>query len=119
MSILAIDHVQLAMPHGGEDRARSFFVGLLGMREVSKPANLSPSGCWFESGPVHLHLGVDPDFRPASKAHPALLVNDLASLRARLEAAGYETRDDQPVEGYHRFFTADPFGNRIEVMQRI
>lgn len=119
MNILGIDHVQLAMPPGGEDRARSFFVGLLGMREVPKPANLSPSGCWFESGLVHLHLGVDPDFRPAGKAHPALLVHDLASLRARLEAGECDIRDDQPVEGYQRFFTSDPFGNRIELMQRV
>jgi catechol 2,3-dioxygenase-like lactoylglutathione lyase family enzyme len=119
MALTGIDHVQLAIPAGGEDKARGFFVGLLGMREVSKPANLSPSGCWFESGELHLHIGVDPDFRPATKAHPALLVSDLASLRAQLEAAGCETRDDEPIEGYQRFFTSDPFGNRIELMQKV
>lgn len=119
MAIIGIDHVQLAMPHGGEDEARAFFIGLLGMREVPKPANLSPSGCWFESGSLNLHLGVDPDFRPATKAHPALLVDDLAALRAKLEAVGHTTRDDTPIEGYTRFFADDPFGNRIELMQKV
>lgn len=118
MAVIGIDHVQLAIPAGGENRARAFFADLLGMREVPKPANLSLSGCWFESGSLNLHLGVDPDFRPATKAHPALLVNDLAQLRARLEAAGVATRDDKPVAGYARFFADDPFGNRLEFMQR-
>ena len=80
---LGIDHVQLAMPEGGEDRARAFYTDLLGMRELAKPSNLSPAGCWFECGALQLHLGVDPDFRPARKAHPALLVGDLAESRAR------------------------------------
>ena len=97
---------------------RAFFVGLLGFVEVDKPANLSQSGCWFESGSVSVHVGVDPDFRAAKKAHPALLVDDLAALREAFEAAGHATKDDKPVEGYDRFFTADPFGNRIELMQR-
>lgn len=118
MAVIGVDHVQLAIPAGGEDKARAFFTGLLGMREVPKPANLSPKGCWFESGGVNLHLGVDPEFRPARKAHPALLVDDLAGLRQRLEEAGVETRDDKPVAGYERFFTQDPFGNRIELMQK-
>lgn len=119
MAFVGIDHVQLAIPEGGESQARDFFVGLLGMREVPKPANLSPSGCWFEAGPVNLHIGVDPDFRPAQKAHPAFLLDDLAGLRTRLEAAGVPTKDEKPVEGYDRFFTQDPFGNRIELMQRV
>lgn len=119
MTVLGLDHVQLAIPEGGEDEARSFFIGLLGMVELPKPANLSPSGCWFASGSLSLHIGVDPDFRPATKAHPALLVDDLAALRARLEAAGCEAKDGKPVEGYARFFTSDPFGNRIELMQKL
>lgn len=119
MAVIGIDHVQLAIPAGGEDKARAFFVDLLGMREVPKPANLSPSGCWFECGALHLHIGVDHDFRPATKAHPALLVDDLGALREKLEAAGCETRDDEPIEGYQRFFTSDPFGNRIELMQKV
>lgn len=119
MSITGIDHVQLAIPEGGEDAMRKFFVGLLEFEEVPKPENLSPSGLWLESGPVSLHIGVDNDFRPATKAHPAFLVDDLDALRQRLETEGYPARDDKPVEGYKRFFTADPFGNRIELMQRV
>ena len=119
MGIIGLDHVQLAIPAGGEDRARAFFAGLLGMVEVPKPANQSPAGCWFTGGAAALHIGIDPDFRPAKKAHPALLVDDLAALRARLAEAGCVIRDDTPVEGYARFFTEDPFGNRIELMQRL
>ncbi len=116
---LGIDHVQLAMPEGGEDRARAFYTDLLGMRELAKPSNLSPAGCWFECGALQLHLGVDSDFRPARKAHPALLVADLAEFRAGLAQAGAIVREDKPMAGYHRCFTEDPFGNRIELMQKL
>ncbi len=117
MAVIGLDHVQIAILAGGEDRARGFYAGLLGMTEVPKPANLSPSGCWFTGGAAALHIGVDPDFRPAKKAHPALLVNDLEGLRTRLAAAGCAIREDKPVDGYARFFTEDPFGNRIELME--
>jgi len=117
--LLAYDHVQLAIPPGGEDRMRAFFVDLIGMVEVPKPDTLSPQGCWFEAGAVALHIGVDPDFSPATKAHPAFLVSDLEGLRARLEGAGVACREDKPVEGYQRFFADDPFGNRLEFMQRV
>ena len=119
MALIGIDHVQLAMPERGEEAARAFFGGLLGMQEVAKPANLSPQGCWFESAGVNLHLGVDLHFAPAKKAHPAFLVDDLETLRETLEAGGTPTRDDSPVAGYARFFAHDPFGNRLEFMQRI
>lgn len=119
MAVTGLDHVQIAIPAGGEDAARAFFGGLLGMVEVPKPADQSASGCWFTGGAANLHIGVDPDFRPASKAHPALLVDDLAALRGRLAAAGCVIRDDKPVAGYARFFTEDPFGNRIELMERV
>lgn len=118
MAIIGLDHVQIAIPAGGEDSAREFYGDLLGMHEVPKPENLSVSGCWFERGGVSLHVGVDPDFTPARKAHPAFLVDDLEGLSKRLDAAGHETRDDKPVEGYDRFFASDPFGNRVEFMQR-
>lgn len=98
---------------------RAFFVGLLGMTEVPKPANQSPTGCWFTGGGAALHIGIDPDFRPAKKAHPAFLVDDLEGLRARFAEAGCVIREDTLVEGYARFFTEDPFGNRIELMERI
>ncbi|WP_435417007.1 VOC family protein [Parerythrobacter aurantius] len=119
MAVLGLDHVQLAIPAGGEDQARAFWVGLLGLTEVPKPPQLSPAGCWFNGGSLSLHLGVDRDFRPATKAHPALLVDDLDGLRARLETAGHPTRDDTAIEGYARFFADDPFGNRVEFMQRV
>ncbi|MBN9046970.1 MAG: VOC family protein [Rhizobiales bacterium] len=120
MTILALDHVQLAMPAGGEDDARRFYAGLLGLAEVAKPANLAKrGGCWFESGPVRIHLGVEADFRPARKAHPALLVSDLPELADRLRASGFTVRIDEPLEGYDRVYVSDPFGNRIELMQRL
>ncbi|MFM7403303.1 MAG: VOC family protein [Erythrobacter sp.] len=119
MAVIALDHVQLAIPAGGEEQARRFYGGLLGKAEMPKPAVLSASGCWFTSGAVNLHIGVDPDFRPATKAHPALLVDDLAALHERLTTAGCVIRDEKQIEGYMRFFTEDPFGNRIELMQRV
>src|SRR5882724_1289705 len=81
MRILRIDHVQLAMPAGGEQKARAFYAGLLGIPEVPKPPELARrGGAWFESGELRIHLGVDADFRPAKKAHPALQVSDLKAL---------------------------------------
>jgi len=84
-----IDHVQLAMPPGEEDRARAFYVGLLGLMEVPKPTELAKrGGCWFGCGTVQIHLGVETDFRPARKAHPALRCVDYDGLIARLKVAG-------------------------------
>ncbi|MCZ4429658.1 VOC family protein [Agrobacterium sp. SOY23] len=118
MAILALDHLQLAIPAGREEDARAFYGGLLGFMEQAKPANLAArGGCWFACGPIKLHLGVEQDFRPARKAHPAFLVDDLASLRKTLETAGCHVVEDEPLEGYHRFYVHDPFGNRIEMMQ--
>lgn len=120
MTVLALDHVQLAMPAGGEEDARNFYMGLLGFAEVAKPDALAGrGGCWFESGAVRLHMGVERDFIPAKKAHPALLVDDLASLLAKLQAAGCITVEDVPLEGYDRRHVFDPFGNRIELMQAL
>ncbi|MDR6188647.1 VOC family protein [Agrobacterium pusense] len=118
MGIFALDHVQLAMPAGREKEARAFYGSLLGFAEQAKPANLvARGGCWFSRGSIKLHLGVEQDFRPAKKAHPAFLVNDLADLRKTLETAGCHVVEDEPLEGYHRFYVHDPFGNRIEMMQ--
>ncbi|MGH6633881.1 MAG: VOC family protein [Sphingopyxis sp.] len=116
---LAIDHVQVAIPVGGEMRARSFFGALLGLTELPKPADMAArGGCWFALADRQLHLGAEKDFRPAKKAHVALSTKGLDVLRARIEAAGYATHDDSPIDGRHRFFTEDPFGNRIEFMDR-
>ena len=114
----ALDHLQLAMPRGGEEAARRFYRDVLGIPEVEKPPNLSVrGGCWFERGALKVHLGVEAEFRPARKAHPAFLVSDLPDLRRRLGSAGYELREDEPLQGYDRLYVDDPFGNRIELMQ--
>ena len=110
-----IDHVQLAMPPGGEPAARAFFCGVLGMSELPKPPELAArGGCWFASGDVRLHVGVDDDFHPARKAHPALRCIDLPGLLARLRDAGIAYREDD--RSGPRAFVHDPFGNRIELL---
>jgi catechol 2,3-dioxygenase-like lactoylglutathione lyase family enzyme len=118
MEVELLHHVQLAMPPGGEARAREFYQGLLGIPEVPKPPQPARrGGCWFERGPVRVHLGVEDEFRPARKAHPAFIVRDLPALAARLVAAGHECRADQELPGYRRVFVADPFGNRVELLE--
>ena len=114
---MGFDHVQLAMPPGREAEARAFYAGLLGIAEVPKPAS-SPTqaGAWFETGAVKVHLGVEPDFRPSKKAHPAFVVRALPALLERLRAAGVEAIES-PMEGYLRAHVRDPFGNRIELME--
>ena len=113
-----LDHVQLAMPPGGEGRARDFYQGILGIPEIPKPSHLAMrGGCWFERGQLKIHLGVESGFRPARKAHPALIVSDLRVLAERLRAAGYALKEDEPLEGYDRIFVDDPFGNRLELMR--
>ena len=121
MTILAIDHVQLAMPIGEEAKARAFFINILGFTEIPKPAELAKrGGAWFQSENVQLHIGVESDFRPARKAHPAFIVDDLDALIANARYSGYETDTTQPpLDGYKRAHVFDPFGNRIELMQKI
>lgn len=118
MPIAAIEHVQLAMPPGQEAAAREFYEGVLGIPEVPKPPHLAKrGGAWFEHRTLKIHLGVEADFRPARKAHPALLVVDLEGLIARLKEHSVKVIDDDPLEGYLRVYIADPFGNRIELME--
>ena len=115
---MILDHVQLAMPPGQESEARGFFVGVLGMTEEDKPASLrARGGCWFRLGRCVLHVGVDPGFRPQRKAHPAFVASDLRALARRLESGGFEVAWDQEIAGVERFYTADPFGNRIEFIK--
>ena len=117
-AVIGLDHLQLAMPRGGEEKARAFYAGLLGLAELEKPPNLAArGGVWFALGSLELHLGVEADFRPARKAHPAFLVHDLAALHARLTQAGFAPYEDEPLAGYVRFYVADPFGNRLEFLQ--
>jgi len=120
MNIHGIDHVQIAMPAGGEEKARAFFINLLGFHEIPEPPELAKrGGAWFESGAVQLHLGVDADFRPARKAHPAFFVDDLDGLIEKVLSAGFEVDTTQPpLDGYKRAHIFDPFGNRIELMEK-
>jgi catechol 2,3-dioxygenase-like lactoylglutathione lyase family enzyme len=115
---LGIDHVQLAAPAGCEAAARRFFGGLLGLRELPKPPALAVrGGLWFQCGSAQIHIGLEGDFRPARKAHPALRLADegaLDRLKSRLESAGVTTREDREIEDSARFFAEDPWGNRLE-----
>ena len=112
-----LDHVQLAMPAGGEADAVAFYQGALGLAEIPKPPVLAArGGCWFSQGDVVVHLGVDPAFTPATKAHPAFVVDDLDALAATLRAHGVDVTYDDALEGVRRGYVADPFGNRIELI---
>lgn len=115
---IRLDHVQLAAPEGCEQAAREFYGVLLGLSEVTKPGGLrAAGGVWFALEQGRLHIGVDPNFRPAGKAHPAMVVtpDQLSVLAVRLSASGYPVEHDDRVEGVTRFFTTDPFGNRLEL----
>jgi catechol 2,3-dioxygenase-like lactoylglutathione lyase family enzyme len=118
VSILGVEHVLLAMPRGAEDRARAFYAGVLGLPEIPKPGAGDRGGVWFRAGPAHLHLGSNTDFVPASYTHPALLVDDLSVYVARCVAAGCTIIEQAPFSGFVRVHTFDPFGNRLELMQR-
>jgi catechol 2,3-dioxygenase-like lactoylglutathione lyase family enzyme len=117
---LGFHHVQLAMPSGREAEAVAFYGGVLGLNEVPKPQELAGrGGRWFRSGAVEVHLGVEEPFVQARKAHPALLVDDLAGLEGRLRAAGVEPVADVELEGHRRVHVSDPFGNRLELIERV
>ena len=116
MIIVGLDHVQLAMPPGGEDAARSFYRDLLGIPEVVKPPELAGrGGCWFEHGSVRVHLGVEAEFIAARKAHPGLLVAELSALTDKLDMAGFAVRPEPTPRPFHAYVD-DPFGNRIELV---
>jgi catechol 2,3-dioxygenase-like lactoylglutathione lyase family enzyme len=118
MRIRRLDHVLLAMPPGKESDARKFYRDIFGIPEAEKPPELAArGGCWFEDGELKVHLGVEKNFAPARKAHPAFIVDDLVGLTAVLTNAGYAIAHDKPLEGYDRIFVDDPFGNRIELME--
>jgi catechol 2,3-dioxygenase-like lactoylglutathione lyase family enzyme len=112
--------VQLACPAGSEDGSRAFYAGVLGLAEIDKPPALAiRGGCWFRGHGIELHLGVEDDFRPAGKAHPALLVTGIQEWAARLTAAGYPANFDDEFPGMRRFYTADPHGNRLEFLEQL
>lgn len=112
---MRLDHVQVSCPAGSDDLMRAFYVGLLGMAEEPKPPILAArGGCWFRAGAAVVHTGVEADFRPARKAHPAFVVDDIDDLAQRLRAGGHEVRWDEAIPGLRRFHTDDPVGNRLE-----
>lgn len=118
-TVVSLHHLQVAMPASGEAAARAFYGELLGLREIPKPHHLAKrGGCWFKGPELELHIGVESDFRPARKAHPAFCVQGLGELRERLECAGVEIVEDTQLEGHDRFYTFDPFGNRLEFIER-
>ncbi len=115
---MKLDHIQLAMPKGGEKKARAFFSDPLGMKEEEKPYPLSERGvCWFRKGRVILHLGVEDGFIPQKKAHPAFAVPDLNALEQKLKASGGDVLWDDALPTRRRFHSSDPFGNRIEFIR--
>lgn len=119
MSIIGLHHIQLAMPKGEEAAAIAFYQGLLGLTEVVKPPILAArGGVWFERGTVRVHLGVEDGFQPARKAHPAFEVHGVNEMLAHLETAGVTVTRDQDLPGFVRGYVEDPFGNRIELLER-
>lgn len=115
---MKLDHIQLAVPQNSETECRAFWIDLLGFREIEKPAALRPrGGLWLISGSTEVHLGVEANFRPAKKAHPAFRVSDLDGLAGSLELAGHPVRWDDKIKGRRRFFTDDPVGNRVELIE--
>ncbi len=114
----ALDHIQLAMPAGGEAEARAFWSGLIGLAELEKPEALKArGGVWFALDGAELHLGVEPGFAPARKAHPGLRVPGIDRLATALSEAGRPVKWDDNIAGRRRFFTEDPFGNRLEFLE--
>jgi catechol 2,3-dioxygenase-like lactoylglutathione lyase family enzyme len=119
MPVLGLDHVQVAIPIGGEAQAREFYSGILGFTEIEKPAAMAErKSIWFIAGPANLHLGIEPDFHPAKRAHPAFVVDTLDEIVAACDRAGLSTRPDTSCNGFRRIHVSDPFGNRLELMQR-
>ncbi|MBP0726587.1 VOC family protein [Bacillus sp. RG28] len=117
-NFIGIDHVQLAAPPGCEEKARDFYGEILGLNEVDKPDNLKGrGGCWFKCGNHEIHIGVQENFVPAKKAHPAFSINNLTEYKNRLISKQVTIKEDAPIKGRNRFFIDDPFGNRIEFLE--
>ena len=119
MPILNIDHVQIAIPVASEDRARAFYAAILGFIEIAKPPQMAErKSIWFVAGAVNLHLGIEPDFTPATRAHPAFVVEGLDAILAACGRAGISSKPDTSFNGFRRVHVFDPFGNRLELMER-
>ncbi|ALM27428.1 MULTISPECIES: VOC family protein [Bacillus] len=119
-NFLGIDHVQLAAPKGSEEKARLFFGEILGMEEIPKPVHLAKrGGVWFQCGNQQLHIGIEDQFQAAKKAHPAFQVKKLSNVKETLMKHHILIKEDQPLDGAIRFYVDDPFGNRIEFLERL
>lgn len=119
MPINSLDHVQIAIPADGEARAREFYSGILGFSEVEKPSSMAGrNSLWFAAGLVSLHLGLEPEFHPAKRAHPAFVVEGLDEILTSCARAGLPARPDTSFNGFRRVHVFDPFGNRLELMER-
>ena len=117
--LVSMDHVQIAAPPGCDEAARRFYGGVLGLEEIPLPPVLrGRASCWFQCGSQEIHIGIEEDFRPARKAHPAFVVTDIAALMQSLQARGLETLEDFSLTDRRRFFVFDPWGNRLEFLQR-
>ncbi len=114
---IAIEHVQLGMPPGGEEAARAFYNGALGLAERAPPPGMS--GWWFGAGGVELHINFEEGYRATQRVHPALQVRGLDALVGRCEAAGHAVRWDARYPGRRRCFVSDPFGNQIELFEPV
>jgi len=119
MGIIDIEHVQIAVPVASEQQARAFYCGILGFEEITKPAEMAErKSLWFTTGKVNLHLGIEADFHPAKRAHPAFIVVGLDAILVAFEREGIDVKPDTSFQGYRRFHVFDPFGNRLELMER-
>lgn len=118
MTVFGIAHVQVAISPGGEESARAFYGGVLGMMELPKPEVLRDrGGVWFQCGMQEVHCGIEEPIAP-TRRHPAFLISGLDELKARIEAAGLQTESDRQLPGHRRFYALDPFGNRLEFLER-
>jgi catechol 2,3-dioxygenase-like lactoylglutathione lyase family enzyme len=119
MPVLSVDHVQIVIPVASEDRARAFYSGILGFTEIAKPMQMADRrSIWFVAGAVNLHLGIESDFHPAKRAHPAFVVDGLDAILSACARAGLTTKPDTSFNGFRRVHVFDPFGNRLELMER-
>lgn len=117
-SFACIDHIQLAAPPGGEDKARLFYKGILGFEEIAKPALLQQNGgVWFKSSTIEIHIGIEEAFQPARKAHPAFRVNDITAFKQHIQQQNIKVKEDDRLPGATRFYMEDPFGNRLEFLE--
>jgi catechol 2,3-dioxygenase-like lactoylglutathione lyase family enzyme len=117
--IVGINHIQIEAPAGCEEAARTFYGGLLGLEEIEKPENLRHrGGVWFACGSQQIHIGVTNNFEPRRKGHPALEVRHLSAWRLRLTSANVPLSEDEPLSGWSRFYITDPWGNRVELLER-